>query len=687
MAIKRAVLGERHPDVAVSLDNIGSAYNAKGEHDKAIEYHEKALAILRVVLGERHPDVATSLNNIGYAYNAKGEHDKAIEYYEKALAIKRVVLGERHPDVAVSLNNIGYAYYAKGDHDNAIEYYEKALAISRAVLGERHPDVATSLNNIGAAYNDKGEHDKAVQFTRDGLKALSVLGNGDPKSDEFRADELRLLPETATLTDNLAVRLQEGFHLDPRREPIKECLAAFQLAADVVDRLRERNLQTEGSKLLLGEHYSELYLDWLGVASRFAKVDGTSKGLIQAFNAAERGASRVFLEELGRRNAKQVGKVNNDRLQEESKIDAAIKNVDARIAIEEKKLLKDRDVKMLGDLFEERKKQEEELKNLMARMEKEFPMYAALKYPKACTVEEARACLDKNELALIFVLGARKSYLVVLRAKGDEKSAGISVHELPREKEIDEQVAALVEEGTIKSNANARFQGRRAFAMWLGPVAKEIEGKNLVIVPGGALALVPFEMLVEADKDDPSEGRWLVENHRIRYVPSLTVLHVINLWDKTRVRPDRALWALGDPIFDIHDERLSKKQDAIVKAHQPSDARRRWKSNLPRAARQPRRRRTGKNVREVERDEGRSESDRQNARLRRRMWSRSTTRRRKQYSKRRRSRANSNDSDSSTWRRTASSARRTIFRRRSSSAWNRQRIRAKTTRVSCNSTK
>ena len=170
-------------------------------------------------------------------------------------------------------------------------------------------------------------------------------------------------------------------------------------------------------------------------------------------------------------------------------------------------------------------------------------------------------------------MGAEKSYLVVFRAKGDDKTAGISVHELPGEKEINKQVAALTEEGTIKSNANARIQGKKAFASWLGPVVKEIEGKDLLIVPGGELGNVPFEMLVEPDKDDESEGRWLVENHRIRYAPSLTVLHVISLWDKTRRRPDRTLWALGDPIFDKNDERLKMDKGAIAKAIQTSDAR------------------------------------------------------------------------------------------------------------------
>ena len=72
----------------MNLDNIGVAYDQKGEHAKAIEYHEKALTIQRAVFGDKHPAVATILNNIAFAYDAQGEHEKAIEYYEKALGIQ-----------------------------------------------------------------------------------------------------------------------------------------------------------------------------------------------------------------------------------------------------------------------------------------------------------------------------------------------------------------------------------------------------------------------------------------------------------------------------------------------------------------------------------------------------------------------------------------------------------------------
>ena len=40
-------------------------YKNQGKHDKAIEFYEKALSIKIKVLGEEHPDVAISYSNLG----------------------------------------------------------------------------------------------------------------------------------------------------------------------------------------------------------------------------------------------------------------------------------------------------------------------------------------------------------------------------------------------------------------------------------------------------------------------------------------------------------------------------------------------------------------------------------------------------------------------------------------------
>ncbi len=99
---------------------------------KAIGVIVAAIGVIATTVfgtGERHPDVAASYNNLGTAEYSKGESDKAIVYFEKALEIRLEVLGERHPSVATSYNNLGAAEYSKGESDKAIVYHKKALEI------------------------------------------------------------------------------------------------------------------------------------------------------------------------------------------------------------------------------------------------------------------------------------------------------------------------------------------------------------------------------------------------------------------------------------------------------------------------------------------------------------------------------------------------------------------------------
>ena len=80
---------------------------------------QRALAIREAVLGAEHPDVATSLNNLAWLYQARGRYEAAEPLYQRALAIHEAVLGAQHPDVATSLNNLAELYWAQGRYGEA----------------------------------------------------------------------------------------------------------------------------------------------------------------------------------------------------------------------------------------------------------------------------------------------------------------------------------------------------------------------------------------------------------------------------------------------------------------------------------------------------------------------------------------------------------------------------------------
>ena len=113
------------------INNIGSAYNGLGEYRKAIENHEKSLALfLKLYPSGVHPDIAASYNNLGNAYFVLGDYREAIEYHEKSLALKLKFYPDGvHPDIVKSYRNLSKAWLKAGDAGRAAEYEQKAQAV------------------------------------------------------------------------------------------------------------------------------------------------------------------------------------------------------------------------------------------------------------------------------------------------------------------------------------------------------------------------------------------------------------------------------------------------------------------------------------------------------------------------------------------------------------------------------
>ncbi len=123
---------EAAPDEAKSLESLNDEVvrlYGLGRFDEMIALAERSLALSQKVLGPEHPDVALALNNLGAAYQAKGDYARAEPLYERSLAIREPALGPEHPDVAGSLNNLALLFETNGDYARAEPLFERSLAI------------------------------------------------------------------------------------------------------------------------------------------------------------------------------------------------------------------------------------------------------------------------------------------------------------------------------------------------------------------------------------------------------------------------------------------------------------------------------------------------------------------------------------------------------------------------------
>jgi tetratricopeptide (TPR) repeat protein len=75
------------------------------KHEEAERYYRSALRLKKIVLGPRHPDVGISLNNLGELYRKLGRVAEARAAQASAVAILRHALGPRHPHTVAAVVN------------------------------------------------------------------------------------------------------------------------------------------------------------------------------------------------------------------------------------------------------------------------------------------------------------------------------------------------------------------------------------------------------------------------------------------------------------------------------------------------------------------------------------------------------------------------------------------------------
>jgi CHAT domain-containing protein len=181
LEVTRAALGKAHPHFARSLNNPARLYLDMGDHATGLLELRQALKVTRAALGEAHPDFATSLSSLAVRCQDMGDLAAALPLLRQALEVTRAALGKAHPHFAQSLHNLALVYWAMGYHAAALPLARQALEVRRAALGEAHPDFATSLNSLAGLYQAMGDHAAALPLARQALEVRrAALGEAHP---------------------------------------------------------------------------------------------------------------------------------------------------------------------------------------------------------------------------------------------------------------------------------------------------------------------------------------------------------------------------------------------------------------------------------------------------------------------------------------------------------------------------
>jgi len=135
-------------DLVWPFVGLGKFYEGQGLYALAEPWCKQCLELSKRLLGQEHPHVASSLNNLAGLYQSQGRFAEAEPLFVQALELIKRLLGQEHPHVATSLNNLAVLYKSQGRFAEAEPLFVQALELSERVLGIAHPNTMTFRKNL-----------------------------------------------------------------------------------------------------------------------------------------------------------------------------------------------------------------------------------------------------------------------------------------------------------------------------------------------------------------------------------------------------------------------------------------------------------------------------------------------------------------------------------------------------------
>jgi CHAT domain-containing protein len=590
LAINENEGAKSHPTLAMSINDVAHILEPQGHYVESEQLYLRAIGILEQTLGPGHPSLATALNNLAVVYLRQGRLDDAEKMFKRALDIRQTVLGTDSSEVAVVLNNLAQVYELQDRQSDAEAASIQALDILQKLLGTNHPDVAKIQRKLAVVYDAQGRYSEAEAlltkvidnwtkalgpnhpFVATALENMARVREHQSKyrdAEELYRHALAIQekargenhPEAARLLDKLAgvsaVEHNYAAALDYSRKAS---------AAVINDAFAETpGLQTAdaGDPIQRSASYFEHHLANLAAASRAGIGSPPASGQ-EAFEIAQwasQSSAAAALQQAAVRFASGTGALVS-QARESQDLSATWRDTDRRLF----DALASPDSPENRATIEVLRQQMADIESrqavVTARLEKEFPAYAALMKPKPLSVTEVQALLDATE-ALVFWLPSEKESYVFALTQSD-----FEWHTIPIGAQQLSQSIATFRVGldpsqfidSVKKGKLQQFDLGVAYQLYLqllGPVEALIKKKpNLHVVAAGPPTALPVHVMVtekptEALPKRLSEYRdaaWLVKRHAVTVLPSVASIRAL----RSLPRADhgtKPMIGFGDPIF------------------------------------------------------------------------------------------------------------------------------------------
>ncbi|TYP93681.1 CHAT domain-containing protein [Fodinibius salinus] len=538
-------------ELCSSYNQLGSVQQSLGNYDQALISYNKSLDYSHKAGTPKQ--TASTLNGIGLLYKRLGKYDKALDYYRQSLTIKKET--GNPGSVATTTNNLGQLLWDQEKYDEADKYFHKALAL-RKKIGNPYK-IYYSLNAMAGMYLVKQEYEEAKSY----VDQIKAIGDSTDNYNMLKTASTYLGRITSASGNNqLAIHhfqkayayskyLSTGDQLPPLKKLAKEyhkinsdsALFYGEKAINIVEKKRSNaGALSELKSGFFGQH-TDFYTEMASWMLTY------TQDLSRAYKLVEQAKARSLSDELAQASQnidqKLPEKVRVERREKQNQIDrlyTKLENAD--------------NSKQRSNIEDKIRSKELNYAAYENELHQKYPELKSLQSPEPISLQRAQSLTDDQTAVLEYAV-AENQLITFLITPNEIRAEQVS---LSGDEPLGEQLTSLVGDfkSAILSNAprsQLRSQSAKLYSSLIKPFEKNLKRiSNLIIVPDGALAYLPFEALSRGDQ-------YLIERFNIKYEPSLTSLNLL----KESETPDRqGLLAVAGSNFSEQNSRQRSFQQS-----------------------------------------------------------------------------------------------------------------------------
>ncbi len=159
-----------------ALHTRGRSLFHNGKYEESAACHEACLQLRSDKYGEESLAAAVSLTNLGICMYELKKPIKAIELHQKALAIYLKLNKPKLPVLAECWNNLANAQADSGDDAAALKSYDQAANIRRFNEGEKSPGLADLYQNAAGCFISLNQMDRAIMGYQSSIEIYKKYG-------------------------------------------------------------------------------------------------------------------------------------------------------------------------------------------------------------------------------------------------------------------------------------------------------------------------------------------------------------------------------------------------------------------------------------------------------------------------------------------------------------------------------